>query len=47
MRLRAKNTRRPRTETRPLLTDWTTGWSQRDWADLPTWHPAKSEETVR
>jgi hypothetical protein len=34
---------RTRTENRPMATDWTTGWSLRDLADLPTQRPRRDE----
>jgi hypothetical protein len=36
-KLRSQNT------TRPVATDWTTGWSMRDLADLPTYHPRRDD----
>ena len=40
MRIRDILTRRSRRPAQPLVTDWTTGWTTRDWADLPIHHPA-------
>jgi hypothetical protein len=31
------------TPAQPIRTDWTTGWSMRDLADLPTYHPRRDE----
>jgi hypothetical protein len=48
MRLRNILTRRkPRPSTRPMLTDWTTSWTTRDWADLPPHHPRREEDAIR
>lgn len=30
---------RSRIPARPVITDWTAGWSMRDLADLPPHHP--------
>jgi len=34
---------RIRPDSRPLATDWTTGWSLRDLADLPAHHPRRDD----
>lgn len=34
---------RSRAPSRPVITDWTTGWSLRDLADLPPHHPRRDE----
>lgn len=34
---------RQRSTTQPMATDWTTGWSLRDLADLPAHHPRRDE----
>lgn len=38
---------RPRPRTLPRLGDWTTGWTTRDWADLPVHHPRREEDSIR
>lgn len=38
-----KTTRR----TQPMHSDWTTGWSTREWADLPTHHPRRERDAIR
>ena len=43
MRIRNIFRHKPRPSTQPLLSDWTTGWSTRDWADLPTHHPRRND----
>ncbi len=35
---------RPRQPQPAILTDWTVGWSLRDLADLPTWHPRTTRD---
>lgn len=48
MRIREILTRRSRrTVLLPLITDWTTGWTTRDWADLPTHHPRREAAATR
>ena len=27
----------------PMMSDWTTGWTTRDWADLPVHHPRRDD----
>jgi hypothetical protein len=39
--------RKQRLADRRLLSDWTTGWSARDWADLPPHHPRREEDATR
>ena len=34
---------KPRQQSRAVATDWTTGWSLRDLADLPAHHPRRDE----
>lgn len=34
---------RARTPHQPIRTDWTTGWSLRDLADLPAYHPRRDD----
>ena len=34
---------RSRTDSRPVATDWTTGWTLRDLADLPSHHPRRDD----
>jgi hypothetical protein len=38
---------KPRRPAQPLLSDWTTGWTTRDWADLPTHHPRREPDAGR
>lgn len=48
MRIRDILTRRSRRPAaQPLITDWTTGWTTRDWADLPIHHPRRDTAAVR
>ncbi len=39
--------RRPTPRPMPLKTDWTTGWTTRDWADLPVHHPRNEDNSIR
>lgn len=39
--------RKTRLPSRPLVTDWSTSWSTRDWADLPTCYPAGKDADRR
>jgi hypothetical protein len=36
-----------RLPSRPLVSDWTTGWTTRDWADLPVHHPRHDSGSTR
>lgn len=47
MRLRNIFKHKARRSAQPLLSDWTTGWSTRDWADLPVHHPRKEQDAIR
>ena len=38
---------RPASRTVELKTDWTNGWTTRDWADLPVHHPRREDEAIR
>ena len=33
-----------RRAARQPATDWTTTWTARDWADLPTWHARRDDD---
>jgi hypothetical protein len=39
---KTRKTRRPQL----LRTDWTTGWTTRDWADLPVHHPRREDDAI-
>ncbi len=34
---------RTKSQSRPVATDWTTGWTLRDLADLPSQHPRRDD----
>jgi hypothetical protein len=38
--------RRPALRKPPLPTDWTSGWTTRDWADLPVHHPRREDDAL-
>lgn len=43
--LLSRLTRRPPSKTRAApMRDWTSSWTPRDWADLPTHHPRDESE---
>ena len=33
-------------QPKPRQRDWTTNWSPRDWADLPTHHPRSESDAL-
>ena len=43
MRLKTLFDKLRRPAPRPVMTDWTVGWSLRDLADLPPHHPRQAE----
>jgi hypothetical protein len=47
--MRIRNLFKARKAVRPhsLKTDWTTGWTTRDWADLPVHHPRREDDAIR
>jgi len=37
---------RTRPAGKPQSRDWTTSWTPRDWADLPTHHPRREDDAL-
>lgn len=36
----------PSRSPRPQARDWSTSWTPRDWADLPTHHPRREDDAL-
>lgn len=37
---------RSRSQSKPQPRDWSTSWTPRDWADLPTHHPRREDDAL-
>jgi hypothetical protein len=47
MRIRELFKTRKAPRPQPPRNDWTTGWTTRDWADLPVHHPRREDDAIR